>query len=192
MTDFLSDNQPIEVRRLKFLELEDQVSYNDPGLYIHVYVVDGHDQPVGYSLNDFGEIPDRPKMPRPEVKDNTEASALWEQYSLYRAVLLHERKRHESQEQYLIDCARYILDTCVSQEDRSRVITSDDFKLVYRLALCPEVTEEDIMAVLANTFQGYLEGQAFVDLSQETGEIGRILFSDQALGTSVNVKTWFE
>lgn len=187
MIDLLSDRKPIKVRRLRFLELEDEVSYPDPGLYIHTYMVEGHPQQVAYGLDDYAEIPDRPKTPLVEAQPNSYEAALWEQYNLYRAVLTHERQRQDAREQYLVDCARHILKNCVSSEDRSRIDTPDDFKIVYRLALCPEVTEEDIVAVLAATFQGHLEGKAFVDFSEEATRLGREFFTDTALGATVDV-----
>lgn len=162
---------------MAFLELEDQVSYPDPGLYIHIYMVDGHPQEVAYGLQDYAEIPERPKTPRAEAQPDSYEAALWEQYSLYRAVLTHEQKRTEIREKYLVDCARYILANCLDPSDRDRIVTPEDFDIIYHLALCPEITEEDIIACLANTFQSYMEGQAFVDLAKEAGEVGRVLSS---------------
>lgn len=186
MDNVLSDGQPIEVRRLKFLELEDNVSYLDPGLYIHTYMVEGHPQKVAYGFEDYAEIPERPKTPFVEAQPDSYETALWDQYHLYRAVLTHEHKKREIEEQYLVDCARYILDNCIDPTDRERIVTSGDYKSVYRLALCPEVTEEDIIACLATTFQGYMEGQAFMDLAGEAERVGRILFTDSTMGASVN------
>lgn len=182
----MSDGQPVEVRRLKFLELEDEVPYPDPGLYIHIYMVDGHPQHVGYGLQDFSEIPEKPATPFAEVQPDTLEEALWGQYHLYRAVLTHEHNRNELREKYLVNCAYHILANCIDSADRKRIITPADYDIVYRLALCPEVTEEDIVAVLATVFQGNLEGQAFVDFDEETEWVGRVLYSDTRLGTEIN------
>lgn len=192
MTDLLSDGQPVEVRQLKFLELDDHVPFLDPGLYIHNYVVDGHDQPVGYGLQDFGEIPDKPEAPFAEALPGSMEEALWSQYHLYRAVLTHEHKRADAREEYLVDSARYILSNCLTSEDRDRAVTPDDFKLIYRLALCPEVTEGDIVAVLATVFQGYMEGEALVGLIEETERVGGFLYSDSALGDEIDGRAWLK
>lgn len=186
MSDSLSDGRPIEVRRLAFLELEDKVPYPDPGLYIHIYMVEGHPQQVAYDLDDYAEIPERPKTSLVEAQPGSYEAALWEQYNLYRAVLTHERKRQDIREQYLIDCAHYILKNCIGIDDRGRVITPDDYQVICHLALCPEVTERDIVAVLASTFQGHLEGQAFMDFGQETAQIGRQLFANSTMGIEVD------
>lgn len=187
MSNLLSDGQSVEVRRLAFLELEDKVPYPDPGLYIHTYMVEGRPQQVAYGLDDYAEIPERPKTSFAEARPGSYEAALWEQYNLYRAVLTHERKRQDFREQYLIDCAHYVLENCIGTDDRQRVITPDDYQVIYHLALCPEVTEGDIVAVLANTFQGHLEGQAFVDFGQETAQLGREFFANSFVGASVNV-----
>jgi hypothetical protein len=187
MNNVLSDGQPIEVRRLAFMELELQVPYPDPGLYIHTYIVDGHPQPIAYGLDDYAEIPERPKTSFADIQPGSYDEALWQQYNLYRAVLAHERKRQDVREQYLEDCAQYILAHCIDPADGERIVTPDDFKIVHRLALCPEVTEEDIVAVLAGTFQGHLEGKAFMEFDQKVAGIGRNLHADQAVGASVNV-----
>lgn len=190
MSDLLSDGRSVEVRRLAFLELEDLVPYADPGLYIHVYVVEGHDQPVGYGLSDFGEIPERPEGVYEETVPGTELHARWSQYNLYRAVLTHDRKRSELREVYLENCARHILTECIGPADRLRIVMPEDFEVVYRLALCPEVSEEDVVAVLATTFQGYMEGEAVVGVLEEAAWIGRFLYTDQALGDAINVGSW--
>ncbi len=184
----LSDGLPIEVRRLQFLELEDQVPNEDPGLYIHTYVVNGYPQEVGYGLEDYAEIPERPAQPLHEAEVGSYLEAQWEQYNLYRAVLTHERKRADLRDKYLIDCAKYILETCISPEDRMRILTTEDYQMVYNAALCPEVTEGDIVAVLAQTFQGNVEGQAFVEFIESAAEIGRVLYSNPVVGIALDAK----
>lgn len=186
MSNILSDGQPVEVRRLRFLELEDEVPYLDPGLYIHTYMVEGHPQRVAYGFEDYAEIPERPKTPFAEAQPDSYETALWDQYHLYRAVLTHEHKRSALREQYLVDCARYILANCIKSADRERIVAPGDYDSVYRLALCPEVTEEDIIACLATTFQGYVEGQSFMDLAGEVKRVGWVLFADSPLGTPVD------
>lgn len=186
MSDLLSDGRLVEVRKLAFLELEDKIPYPDPGLYIHTYIVEGHPQQVAYGLDDYAEIPERPKKPLVEAQPGSYEAALWEQYNLYRAVLTHERKRQDIREQYLVDCAHYILENCIDTEGRKRVVTPDDYTIIYHLALCPEVTKGDIVAVLANTFQSHLEGQAFVDFSREAAQIGRQLIANSAMGIEVH------
>jgi hypothetical protein len=49
---------------------------------------------------------------------------------------------------------------CLGKEERSRIVTEEDWQKVYRAAMIPTVTEEDIEAALSRIFQGYIQGQA--------------------------------
>ncbi len=188
----LSDGKEIEVRRLKFLELEDRVPNEDPGLYVHTYSVNGYPQEVAYGLQDYEEIPEKPPKPLHEAEPDSYLEAQWEQYHLYRAVLTHERRRSDIRDEYLVNCAKYILDTCISEEDRQRVLTAEDYQKVFNGALCPEVTEGDIVAVLATTFQGHVEGQAFMEFIEKSTEIGRLLYSNPVVGIALHAKPEYE
>jgi len=187
--ELLSDGGPIKVRRLKFLELEEQCPYLDLGPYIHTYMVEGHPQQVAYGLQDFGETPERPDTPYEMAQPGSMEEALWGQYNLYRAILTHEHKRSQSRQDYLVETSRYILDNCIEPADRERIVTPEDFKLVYRLALCPEIVEEDIVAVLAQVFQSELEGEVFMGLIEKSQEIGRHLHSNSPMGTPIHAES---
>lgn len=185
----LSDDGPILVRRLYFLELDEKVPFQDIGPYIYTYIIDGgKEQHVAYGLEHFQVVPGEPNTPFEKATGpETEEFALWAQYNLYQAILLHEDRRHQARESHLVDIAKYILSTCISKEDWLRVVTPEDFGTVYRQALCPEVGEEDIIAVLADTFQGYLEGTIFVEQLSKSTTLRRQLQSITAMGSYVNV-----
>lgn len=185
----LSDGGPIFVRRLYFLELDEKVPFQDIGPYIHTYIIDGgKEQYVAYGLEHFQVVPDEPKTLFEKALDpESEEYALWAQYNLYQAILLHEDRRHQARESHLVEIAKYILTTCISKEDWARVITPDDYDVVYRQALCPEVSEEDIIAVLADTFQGFMEGAIFVDQLSKFTALRRQLQSVTALGSYFDV-----
>ncbi len=68
----------------------------------------------------------------------------------------------------------------VSPEDQERILTPEDYQVVYKGALCPEVTEGDIVAVLATIFQGHVEGQA------------RVLYSNPMVGIAFHAKSEYE
>lgn len=190
----LSNGEPILVRRLYFLELDEKVPFKDVGPHIHTYIVDGgKEQRVAYGLEHFQVTPEKPKTPYEKATNpETEEYALWARYNLYQAILLHEDGRHQARESHLVEIAKYILSTCISKEDRARVITPDDYEVVYRQALCPEIGEEDIIAVLASTFQGVLEGTIFVEQLGKTTSIRRKLQSIETMGSYVNVTDGIE
>lgn len=172
----------MEVRRLYFLELEDHVTFEDLGPYIHIYhYPEGGEQSVAYDLEDFEEIPDKPGTPFEQAEPGTELFALWQQYNLYQAILLHEGRRVELRNEYLRNVARHLLTTCISEEDRATITTPKQYGDLYMQAMCPEIGEEDIVAVLAGTFPGHLERAVLVGFLESLGPIWRELFSDSRI-----------
>ena len=152
----LSDGKPISVRRLRFLELEDNVPYNVDPPYIHKYEVFGGVQEVPYSLRDWPTPPQKPDQPMSLVQPGSVLYAQWESYNLYQAVLLHTQRQREQERQYLVDCARYIKQKCIPAKDKVRVIEPEDYEAITFEAACPEVRREDLEAELSATFQGFV------------------------------------
>ncbi len=175
----------MEVRRLYFLELEDNVKWEDPGPYIHIYrYPEGGEQHVAYILTDFDEVPAKPTIVFELTQPGTEQYAFWERYNLYQAILLHEQNRAELREDYLKRCTRYILEHCVQEP----VQTPQQFEELYRKALCPEVGEEDLIAVLANTFPGLMERYVSVESNEQLETIRRRVLSNTTLGATIDDK----
>lgn len=158
------------------------------GPYIHVYQYEGYEQHVPYSVTDFEEIPQKPETSFELAAPGSELLARWEQYHLYEAVVLHEYERHQEREEHLRNQARYILNNCISEADRKRIVSAEDYRRIYAAAICPEVTEEDIADVLASTFQGYMEGEVFVGISEHFKVFGRLLAANTVLGVGVDAE----
>lgn len=175
----------MEVRRLYFLELEDNVKWDDSGAYVHTYYYpEGGEQHVVYTLADFDEVPVEPNTPFEQVQPGTEQYAFWERYNLYRAILLHEQRRLEIREDYLRRCSKYILEKCI--ENREEIQTPHQFEELYRKALCPEVREEDLIVVLANTFPGFMERKMSMEGNEQVETFGRLILSDTTLGVAID------
>ena len=120
-------------------------------------------------------------MPRDDAISQTD-KLLWQQYDLYLSVVRHEHKRREVFLTYRKNCARYVLAHCVSEADRALIVTSDDYTALFKEAFCPELSEEDLSAVLADTFQGFLSRTAFAPSDVSTTILSRLLLADKALG----------
>lgn len=152
----LSDGQNVEVRRLKFLEVEDNVLYPIEPPYTHTYQTAAGEQEIQYVLSDWDKPPEKPKQSFSKAKPDTELFAQWESYNLYQAVLLHEQRRADQTQKYLLSVARYVKNNCIPAKDKKRIVTPADYEAISQEALCPEVTMEDIEAELASTFQGLM------------------------------------
>jgi len=118
------------------------------------------------------------------ILDCEQGSEEWyqlEEYETYLAALAHEKRRVESYHLYVEDVVTYILNNCISPEDRERIVTEDDWEKVYHAALVPELTMGVISATLRDTFQSFLWwsgdiGRNFEHLrGQRTGSIHRAM-----------------
>jgi hypothetical protein len=156
----VDDGATGEVRRLRFLELEDELDYNVDPPYVHKYKALGGVQEVQYVLSDWTTPPIRPDVPIEEAQPDTAEFAQWQSHTLYQAVLRHEYKRAEQTRQYMVDVSRHIKRTCVDDDFRPHIISPKDFSKVEAAAICPEVSKEDLEAELARTFQCILAGYA--------------------------------
>lgn len=153
------DGQPIQVRRLRFLELNDRVSFDDPGPYIHAYAAGNRILEEPYTLADFENEDVRPpEITEAEAKERGDETALdqWERWHLFKAVVRQAEVQSEYMVEYVKRCARYILANCIDPEDRQRVVTPAGYRLIYELGVPLEAREEDFEAELASTFPGFM------------------------------------
>lgn len=151
-----------EVRRLRFLELEDNLDYDVDPPYVHKYEAIGGVQEVQYVLSDWPDPPIRPDVPIEQAQPDTMEYAQWQSFMLYQAVLRHEQKRAEQMRVYMVQVARYIKAHCVDENFRPHIVTAQDAAKIENAAICPEVTQEDLERELARTFQGVLAGYAYL------------------------------
>lgn len=151
MQVILSDGLPCEVRRLGLFEL-DSKGREILGPYVYTML-----SATGQFIEDEYVLPTHPDdIPKPPGNPNTpEGQEQLRAYETYLAALAHEKKRIESYEGWVSDIAHYILDNCLSLEDRNR-IQEDDWPLVRMAAVVPELTEEGIAQTLRDTFQGFI------------------------------------
>lgn len=155
----LSDGKPIQVRRLRFLELNDRVPFDDPGPYIHAYVVGSRIVEEPYTLDDFKSEDVRPpEITEAEAKetDNQTAIDQWERWHLFKAVARQAEIQSEYLVEYVKRCARYIFGNCIERADLERIVEPGDYRVVYELGVPLEAREEDFEAELASTFPGFM------------------------------------
>lgn len=181
-TVILSDNQPCPVRQLGLFEL-DGVGRDVPGPYRYsVLMATGQVLEAEYDLRTLTEIPKPPDKPANEIEPGSWEYIQLQEYETYVAALVHERDRVTAYEGWAGDIAGYILEHCLSEEDRRRVVEPADWRKVQEAALVPQLTQEVIERTLRDTFPGLVwqfRSPASVDSSSpRDGDSG----SDTAVG----------
>jgi hypothetical protein len=148
----LSSGATIKVKRLGLFAL-DKVQVQPLGPYTYaVTAISGETYTVLYDGARWKEPPPRPAGNERETREGTDLWYAWREYHLYQGWLAHERLRSESMVRYAQEVADYILTNAVAPEDVDTIETPEDWSLVHRAALVPELTEEVLSATLRTTF----------------------------------------
>lgn len=152
----LSDGLPCKVRQLGLFELDDK-GREVLGVYRYsLLLATGQIVEDEYDIRTLDYTPTPPDKPANEITHNSPEWFQLQDFETYRAALAHEKLRVESYEGYLNDIAQYILENCLAEEDRQRIIEVEDWNKITQAALVPYLTEEGLRECLAQTFQGHL------------------------------------
>lgn len=145
----LSSGAVVVVRRLGLFELHDaMIGPADPGDFQYtVTTVSGVEYKAAYDLQAALLNP----PPPPSDPDDTWAMTEWERFQ---AAIAHHQQRMAGAQAYEQGVADYILANCVPPEVRGDLTTADDYLIIYRAALCPQLTTEDLAGVLTSVFPG--------------------------------------
>ena len=140
----LDSGVQIQVRVLGLYEL-DEVAIDDPGPFTFLYTLpDGQVRPKRYTLDYWPQPPETPELAKELCQEGTVEWAMWNRRDLYEAVLQREIERVELQELCAHDIARYVLETCVTDQDRAKIVTFEDVARVLNAAIVKEVSLQDI------------------------------------------------
>lgn len=172
-TVILSDGQPCLVRRLGLYEINKIDPPEVSGPFVYVAITTGDvEHYVEFDLSAWESPPQKPDIPESDVVKKSAAWYDWREYKLYQAALHHEKQRIESVAAYLEREAQYILDNCVEPENVDRIVTKEDWHLVYTAALIPQVTQELIAECLKREFKAaYADKEIFDALTDaESGQ----------------------
>lgn len=152
----LSDNLPCQVRQLGLFEL-DNVTTEIIGPYKYsLLMATGQILEDEYDLRAFDTPPRPPDVEPSKIEPHSYEWYAQQEFETYQAAILHEQTRLDSYEARLRDISRYILEHCLSSDDRQRIITPDDYNAIYQAALTPLLTEEVLAEILSSTFQGII------------------------------------
>jgi len=154
------------VRCLGLFEL-DAVGPAIPGPYRYqILTFTGQVYEAEYPLP--AEPPEKPDDPEPE-----QGSIAWrnlQDYETYLCALAHEETRAKAVEDWLNNCAAYILENCL--EDPARLVEPEDYEAVYAAATVPRLRMDDIGTALSQVYRAEFAGRGILEalLSLEPGE----------------------
>ncbi len=149
----LSDGKPCSVLRLGVFDL-DGVGPELPGPFIYTYKLsNGQIVEDKYDVSARSKPPEHPGIPESEIdEDSPQWHALLE-YETYKAGIAYEwNVRLPQTVQYIRELSTFIVERCLSDEDKSRIITEDDYALVYEAGIVPQVTMDLLFGSFKGTF----------------------------------------
>lgn len=152
----LSDGLPCKVRQLGLFELDGRGREVVGPYRYSLLLATGQITEDEYDIRALDEIPQPPDKPLKEIEQGSDEHFQLQEYDTYLAALAHEKTRIESYHGYAADITTYILTNCLDEADRQRVVTEDDWHVVYQASLVPELTMEVLAQTLGSVFQGFL------------------------------------
>jgi hypothetical protein len=175
------------VRALGLFEL-DAVGPVIPGPYRYsILTFTGQVYEAEYPLPD--EPPEKPDDPEPE-----QGSIDWrnlQDYETYQCAVAHEETRAQAVEDWLNNCAAYILEHCI--DDPARLVEPEDYEAVYAAATVPKIRFEDIEAVLAQTFRAEFGGRGVLEalfaLEPGAGKVNAVALWESQLLNALGLVT---
>ena len=155
----LSDNRPCVVRRLGIFEL-DTIQPPDTKPFTYTEKLGGNEITRPYDVIAWDNPPNPPTPEQMAAQPGTVPYYFYFEWSLYWAATYKAKENKEDVKRYCKDVANYILSTCISPEDKGRVVTAEDFRLVWAAALVPQLSLEDLAQSLEYTFRANFDGEA--------------------------------
>lgn len=145
----LVNDKTIDVRRLGMFEIDD-IPKDIPGPYTVSILFDSgevYEQPL-----DLTTPRRKPDKPFEDCEEKSSDWHDWREYYSWQEGLLHAQKQWEAYCDYCERVAVYIRQNCILTEIDHDEIMVDDWPRIYRAALCPMVTMEDIAAAMRQNF----------------------------------------
>jgi len=150
----LSDRDACSVRVLGLFEL-DAVGPVIPTAYRYqILTFTGQVFETEYQIPD--EPPGKPDEEEPEP--NTPEWRALQDYETYQCAIAHEEERAAAVEDWLNNCAAYILEHCLAPGERERLTDPEDYATLYAAAVVPKLTMDDIEEALAQVYRAEFAG----------------------------------
>lgn len=160
------------IKKLALFELDD-LTPESLGLFTYKTKVLDLEYEIEFNLAGYDEPPTRPTG---DIEVNTQAWFDLNDYNLYHAAILHNKRREKTVEVYYERVAKHILAKCI--DDVSLIVTEQDWVKVYDAALVKPLTMEKIAEVLHKTYNARFNDQpileALAGLTKGSGEYNTI------------------
>ncbi len=135
----LSDNRPCVVRRLGIFEL-DTIQPPDTRPFVYTEKLGGNEITRPFDVSAWDKPPNPPTPEQMAAQPGTVPYYFYFEWQLYWAATYKAKENKEDVKRYCKDVANYILSTCISSEYKVRVVTAEDFRLVWSAALVPQLS----------------------------------------------------
>lgn len=167
----LSDGKTCKVRTLGIFEL-DRIDYEPLGPFTYtIKGLDGQEYEAEFDLTAFEEPP-----VKPDEHNLEEGSREWYDlltWQTYQGAINHNKKIVDSVNEYYDKIIEYILENCLDEEDILRIVTEEDWELVYYVALIPQLTKDLLTYTLRQTYKAkYKDDEIFDALEKTSGSKG--------------------
>ena len=147
------------VRRLGIFEL-DAIRPPDTRPFVYTEKLGGNEITRPFDVSAWDKPPNPPTPEQMAAQPGTVPYYFYFEWQLYWAATYKAKENKEDVKRYCKDVANYILSTCISPEDKGRVVTAEDFCLVWAAALVPQLSLEDLAQSLEHTFRANFDGEA--------------------------------
>ena len=148
----------IPVRRLTLFELDVKVPYLPSGPYTYTVHYAGRDYEETFDMSRPRKKPDTP-LEEAELDQRSPAFYLWREWLRWREALLHYSRQYEASDEHCQKVRKYILENCLEEGDLEKLVSVEDYRLVYHAALCPQVTKGDIERIIRSSFRAEFDGR---------------------------------
>lgn len=178
----LSDGEPCSVRRLGVFDL-DGVGPALPGPFIYTYKLsNGQIVEDTYDVSARSRPPEHPGVPEHEIVERGPQWHALLEYETYKAGIAYEYNvRLPNTVQYIREVSTFVVESCLTDEDRTRIVTEDDYALVYEAGVVPQVTMELVAAAYKHTFNATYAEQEIMDA---------VLRMDEGKGRMDTLRKW--
>jgi len=179
----LSDGKECTVKVLGIFEL-DNIDPPRSRPFIYTIEIGGNKIERAYDVDAWDTPPEITSISPDTYKEGTVDYWSRFEYEMYWAAVYHEEENQRDIERYSYDVRDYILNNCISEIDKSRLITAVDYTAVYYAALVPQISFDDLSDALNKTFRASFNG---------TDVISKLFEGDEETGDGASynaMRTW--